>query len=184
MRGPRGGLIICREKYAKGIDGQVFPGIQGGPLEHVIAGKAVCFLEALQPSFKVYASQVISNAKALAAGLMKYGYRIVSGGTDNHLMLVDLRPQGLNGKVASEALDHAGITVNKNGIPFDTEPISRGGGIRVGTPAVTTRGMKEEEMMEIADLMHRVLVKIDDPAEWAAVRREVVALTSRYPLPG
>ena len=184
LRGPRGGLIICREKYAKGIDGQVFPGIQGGPLEHVIAGKAVCFLEALQPSFKVYASQVISNAKALAAGLMKYGYRIVSGGTDNHLMLVDLRPQGLNGKVASEALDHAGITVNKNGIPFDTEPISRGGGIRVGTPAVTTRGMKEEEMMEIADLMHRVLVKIDDPAEWAAVRREVVALTSRYPLPG
>ena len=184
LRGPRGGLIICREKYAKGIDGQVFPGIQGGPLEHVIAGKAVCFLEALQPSFKVYASQVISNAKALAAGLMKYGYRIVSGGTDNHLMLVDLRPQGLNGKVASEALDHAGITVNKNGIPFDTEPISRGGGIRVGTPAVTTRGMKEEEMMEIADLMHRVLVKIDDPAEWVAVRREVVALTSRYPLPG
>ncbi|MEO6753943.1 MAG: serine hydroxymethyltransferase, partial [Chthoniobacteraceae bacterium] len=165
LRGPRAGLIICQEKYAKGIDSQVFPGIQGGPLEHVIAAKAVCFHEALQPSFKAYAQQVVSNAKALAAGLAKNGYRIVSGGTDNHLMLVDLRPAGLNGKLASETLDHAGLTVNKNGIPFDTEPISKGGGIRVGTPAVTTRGMKEEEMMEIADLMHRALLGKDDPAE-------------------
>ncbi len=184
LRGPRGGLIICKEKYAKGIDGQVFPGIQGGPLEHVIAAKAVCFLEALQPSFKAYAQQVINNAKALAAGLANHGYRIVSGGTDNHLMLVDLRPKGLNGKIASDTLDHAGITVNKNGIPFDTEPISKGGGIRVGTPAVTTRGMKEEEMMEIADLMHRVLANIERPAEHMRVRDEVRALTARYPLPG
>ena len=184
LRGPRGGIIICQEKYAKGIDGQVFPGIQGGPLEHVIAAKAVCFHEALQPSFKGYAQQVISNAKALAAGLAKHGYRIVSGGTDNHLMLVDLRPKGLNGKIASDTLDHAGITVNKNGIPFDTEKISLGGGIRVGTPAVTTRGMKEEEMMEIADLMHRVLANIENPGEHAKVRAEVRALTARYPLPG
>ncbi len=184
LRGPRGGIIICQEKYAKGIDSQVFPGIQGGPLEHVIAAKAVCFYEALQPSFKGYAQQVVSNAKALAAGLMKNGYRITSGGTDNHLMLVDLRPNGLNGKIASEALDHAGLTVNKNGIPFDTEKISLGGGIRVGTPAVTTRGMKEEEMMEIADLMHRALLGKDDPAELLKVRTEVRALTSRYPLPG
>ena len=184
LRGPRGGIIICREKYAKGIDGQVFPGIQGGPLEHVIAAKAVCFHEALQPSFKTYAQQIISNAKALAAGLAKHGYRIVSGGTDNHLMLVDLRPKGLNGKIASDTLDHAGITVNKNGIPFDTEKISLGGGIRVGTPAVTTRGMKEEEMMEIADLMHRVLANIGSPDEHAQVRAEVRALTARYPLPG
>ena len=184
LRGPRAGIIICKEKYAKGIDSQVFPGIQGGPLEHVIAAKAVCFHEALQPSFKAYAQQIVSNAKALAAGLAKHGYRIVSGGTDNHLMLVDLRPVGLNGKIASDTLDHAGITVNKNGIPFDTEPISKGGGIRVGTPAVTTRGMKEEEMMEIADLMHRVLSNIESPDEHAKVRAEVRTLTSRYPLPG
>ncbi len=184
LRGPRGGLIICKEQFAKGIDSQVFPGIQGGPLEHVIAAKAVCFHEALQPSFKIYAQQIVSNAKALAAGLMKNGYRITSGGTDNHLMLVDLRPNGLNGKIASETLDHAGITVNKNGIPFDTEKISLGGGIRVGTPAVTTRGMKEEQMLEIADLIHRALSNKDHADEIAKIRAEVRALTSRYPLPG
>jgi glycine hydroxymethyltransferase len=184
LRGPRGGIIICREKFAKGIDSQVFPGIQGGPLQHVIAAKAVCFREALQPSFKTYAQQIISNAKALAGGLTKNGFRITSGGTDNHLMLVDLRPKGLNGKLAQETLDHAGITVNKNGIPFDTEPISKGGGIRVGTPAVTTRGMREEEMMEIADLILRALDGRDDPAALTKVREEVHALTSRYPLPG
>lgn len=184
LRGPRGGIIICKEKYAKAIDAQVFPGIQGGPLEHVIAAKAVCFHEALQPSFKTYAQQIVSNAKALAAGLSKNGYRIVSGGTENHLMLVDLRPNGLNGKIASETLDHAGITVNKNGIPFDTEPITKGGGIRVGTPAVTTRGMKEEEMMEIADLIHEALQKREDQAALAAIRERVRTLTSRYPLPG
>jgi RpiB/LacA/LacB family sugar-phosphate isomerase len=184
LRGPRGGIIICKEQFAKGIDSQVFPGIQGGPLEHVIAAKAVCFHEALQPSFKVYAQQIVSNARALAAGLMKNGYRLTSGGTDNHLMLVDLRPNGLNGKIASETLDHAGITVNKNGIPFDTEKISLGGGIRIGTPAVTTRGMKEEQMLEIADLIHRALANKDNANEIAAVHTEVRSLTSRYPLPG
>ncbi len=184
LRGPRGGLIICKAQFAKGIDSQVFPGIQGGPLEHVIAAKAVCFHEALKPSFKAYAQQIVSNAKALAAGLTKNGYRIVSGGTDNHLMLMDLRPNALNGKVAQETLDHAGITVNKNGIPFDTEKITLGGGIRVGTPAVTTRGMKEEEMMEIADLIHRALTQKDEAQALAKVREEVVLLTRRFPLPG
>ncbi|WP_341539651.1 ribose 5-phosphate isomerase B [Chthoniobacter flavus] len=184
LRGPRGGIIICKEALAKGIDSQVFPGIQGGPLEHVIAAKAVCFHEALQPSFKGYAQQIVSNAKALAAGLIKNGYRLTSGGTDNHLMLVDLRPNGLNGKIASETLDHAGITVNKNGIPFDTEKITLGGGIRVGTPAVTTRGMKEEQMLEIADLIHRALSNKDNADEITKVRAEVRALTARYPLPG
>ncbi len=184
LRGPRGGMILTNsEELFKKIQSQVFPGIQGGPLEHVIAAKAVCFQEALQPGFKTYAQQVVNNAKALAAGLMKNGYRITSGGTDNHLMLVDLRPHGLNGKIASETLDHAGITVNKNGIPFDTEKITLGGGIRVGTPAVTTRGMKEEEMMEIADLVHRALSHKDRPEELAKIRTEVRALTSRYPLP-
>jgi len=184
LRGPRGGIIICQERFAKGIDAQVFPGIQGGPLEPVIAAKAVCFHEALQPSFKGYARQIVSNARALAAGLIKNGYRLTSGGTDNHLMLVDLRPNGLNGKIASEALDHAGITVNKNGIPFDTEKITLGGGIRIGTPAVTTRGMKEEQMLEIADLIHRALSNKDHADEIAKVRAEVRALTARYPLPG
>ncbi len=184
LRGPRGGVILCPARFAKAIDAQVFPGIQGGPLEHVIAAKAVCFHEALQPSFRQYAAQVVSNAKALAARLVHNGYQLVSGGTDNHLMLVDLRPRGLNGKIACEALDKAGITVNKNGIPFDTEKITLGGGIRVGSPAVTTRGMKEDEMMEIADLMHRVLSNIENESELAKVRGEVRTLTRRYPLPG
>jgi RpiB/LacA/LacB family sugar-phosphate isomerase len=184
LRGPRGGIIICKEKYQKAIDSQVFPGVQGGPLEHVIAAKAVCFHEALQPGFKAYAAQIVRNAKALAARLMHHGYRITSGGTDNHLMLVDLRPRGLNGRLAQETLDHAGITVNKNGIPFDTEKITLGGGIRIGTPAVTTRGMKEEEMMEIADLMHRTLEARENPGGIAKIREEVRALTRRYPLPG
>jgi glycine hydroxymethyltransferase len=185
LRGPRGGMVLTNnEELIKKVNSQVFPGVQGGPLMHVIAGKAVCFLEALQPSFKTYQQQVVSNAKALAAGLAKNGYRIVSGGTDNHLMLVDLRPNGLNGKIASETLDKAGITVNKNGIPFDTEKITLGGGIRVGTPAVTTRGLKEEEMMEIADLIHEALTKREDEAALAAVKEKVTTLTSRYPLPG
>ncbi len=183
LRGPRGGIIICKAQYAKAIDSQVFPGIQGGPLEHVIAAKAVCFHEALQPSFKAYSQQVVSNAKALAARLAHHGYRIVSGGTDNHLMLVDLRPKGLNGALASATLDKAGITVNKNGIPFDTEPISKGGGIRVGTPAATTRGMKEEEMMDIADFIHRALGANENEAELAKIREEVKQFTKRFPLP-
>lgn len=184
LRGPRSGLILCKAKYAKGVDSQVFPGCQGGPLEHVIAAKAVCFLEALKPSFKTYSAQVVSNAKALAARLAHHGYRIVSGGTDNHVMLVDLRPKNLNGKVAQEALDHAGITVNKNGIPFDTEKITLGGGIRIGTPAVTTRGMKEDEMMEIADLIHRALSHVDDAATLHSVKESVRQFTRRFPLPG
>ena len=183
LRGPRSGLILCKSQYSKAIDAQVFPGVQGGPLMHVIAAKAVCFHEALQPSFKQYAAQIVSNAKALAARLAMLGYRIVSGGTDNHVMLVDLRPSGLNGKQAQEALDHAGITVNKNAIPFDTEPIMKTGGIRVGTPAMTTRGMKEEEMMEIADMMHDALRNAERPEELAKIQARVHAFTSRYPLP-
>jgi len=183
LRGPRGGIIICKGQHAKAIDAQVFPGIQGGPLEHVIAAKAVCFHEALQPEFRAYAAQIVSNAKALGARLAHHGYRIVSGGTDNHLMLVDLRPRDLNGKLAQETLDKAHLTVNKNGIPFDTEPISKGGGIRIGTPAVTTRGMREEEMMEIADFLHRVLSAPADEKVLAQVRDEVHALTARFPLP-
>lgn len=183
LRGPRAGLILCKAQYAKQIDSQVFPGIQGGPLMHVVAAKAVCFHEALQPSFKDYQRQIVSNAKALAARLAHNGYRIVSGGTDNHLLLVDLRPNDLNGRLAQETLDRAGITVNKNGIPFDTEKITLGGGIRLGTPAVTTRGMKEEQMMDIADLIHRALANRDHPAHLEKIRDAVRALTRRYPLP-
>src|SRR6201997_3897679 len=157
LRGPRGGIVMCEERFAKDIDSMLFPGIQGGPLMHVIAAKAVCFHEALQPQFRDYQRQVVINAKALAAGLAKHGYRIVSGGTDNHLMLVDLRPKEINGKEAQEILDRAGITVNKNGIPFETYPIFNPGGIRVGTPAVTSRGMREEEMLEIAALVAEAL---------------------------
>ena len=176
-------MILCKEKYAKAIDSQVFPGIQGGPLMHVIAAKAVCLHEALQPEFKEYQRQITLNAKALAARLTKNGYRIVSGGTDNHLMLVDLRPNNLDGKMAQETLDHAGITVNKNGIPFDTMPISKGGGVRIGTPAVTTRGMKEEEMMEIADLIHEALSSGGDAVVLEKVRQQVLVLNARFPLP-
>jgi glycine hydroxymethyltransferase len=183
LRGPRGGITMCTADHAKVIDATVFPGVQGGPLMHVIAAKAVCFHEALQPQFRDYQRQVVVNAKALAAGLTKHGYRITSGGTDNHLMLVDLRPKDINGKVAQEVLDRAGITVNKNGIPFDTYPIFKPGGIRVGTPAVTTRGMKEEEMLDIADLMNDALNRRDDPAALEEIRGKVKELTRRFPLP-
>jgi glycine hydroxymethyltransferase len=183
LRGPRGGIVICKAAYAKAIDAQVFPGIQGGPLMHVIAAKAVCFHEALQPSFREYQAQIIRNAKAMAARLAKNGYRIVSGGTDNHLMLVDLRPQNIDGRTAQEWLDHAGITVNKNSIPFDTVSIMKGGGVRIGTPAVTTRGMKEEEMMEIADLIHTALGSGGDAVKLAKLKENVIALTRQFPLP-
>ena len=183
LRGPRGGIVLCEEKFAKQIDATVFPGVQGGPLMHVIAAKAVCFHEALQPQFREYQRQVVVNAKALAAGLAKHGYRIVSGGTDNHLMLVDLRPKEINGKEAQEVLDRAGITVNKNGIPFDTYPIFKPGGIRVGTPAVTTRGMKEEEMLEISDLVAEALQNRTDEKALERVRGKVRDLTRRFPLP-
>ncbi|NBR72141.1 MAG: aminotransferase class I/II-fold pyridoxal phosphate-dependent enzyme, partial [Proteobacteria bacterium] len=182
LRGPRGGIILCKAKYAKEIDSMVFPGVQGGPLMHVIAGKAICFLEALKPEFKEYQAQVVRNARALAEGLKKHGYRIVSGGTDNHLMLVDLRPAGLDGKVAQEALDAAGITVNKNSIPFDTASPMKPSGIRLGTPAMTTRGMKESEMFDIANLIHQALQKRNDPAGLEAVRGEVRRMTALFPL--
>jgi glycine hydroxymethyltransferase len=183
LRGPRGGIVMCTAEHAKAIDSTVFPGVQGGPLMHVIAAKAVCFHEALQPQFRDYQRQVVVNAKALAAGLAKHGYRIVSGGTDNHLMLVDLRPKDINGKIAQEVLDRAGITVNKNGIPFDTYPIFKPGGIRIGTPAVTTRGMKEEEMLDIADLINDALNRRDDPAALEEIRGKVRELTRGFPLP-
>jgi glycine hydroxymethyltransferase len=183
LRGPRSGVILCKAQYAKAIDAQVFPGVQGGPLMHVIAAKAICFHEALQPAFKQYAAQVVANAKALAARLSMLGYRIVSGGTENHVLLVDLRPAGLNGKQAQEALDLAGITVNKNAIPFDTESIMKSGGIRIGTPAMTTRGMKEEEMMEIADLIHAALQNVENAGELSRIQKQVHAFTSRFPLP-
>ena len=183
LRGPRSGLILCKEQYAKKIDGQVFPGVQGGPLMQVIAAKAVCFHEALQPSFKDYAKLVVLNAKALAARLSVLGYTISSGGTDNHVLLVDLRPSGINGLEAQEALDKAAITVNKNAIPFDTEPISKTGGIRLGTPAMTTRGLKEEEMMQVADFIHAGLQGRNDEAALAKLRKEVTAFTARFPLP-
>jgi glycine hydroxymethyltransferase len=184
LRGPRGGIVLCGEQYAKAIDAQIFPGIQGGPLMHVIAAKAVCFHEALQPAFRDYQRQIVINAKALAAQLMHHGYRLVSGGTDNHLMLVDLRPLNLTGKDASDILDRAGITVNKNSIPFDTVSVFKGGGIRIGTPAVTTRGMLEEEMMDIADYVHQGLRSGGDEAVLTAIRAQVRQLTRRFPLPG
>ncbi|MBI4026462.1 MAG: ribose 5-phosphate isomerase B [Verrucomicrobia bacterium] len=183
LRGPRAGLILCRERYAKDVDSMVLPGIQGGPLMHVIAAKAVCFLEAMQPGFRLYQQQIIRNAQALAEALQKNGCRIVSGGTDNHLMLVDLRGQKVTGKEAQEALDKAGITVNKNLIPYDPEKPTVTSGIRVGTPAVTTRGMEEKEMREIANLISTVLVSIEDSAKLAEVRESVRHLVERFPLP-
>jgi glycine hydroxymethyltransferase len=183
LRGPRGGVVMCEEKFAKTIDSTLFPGVQGGPLMHVIAAKAVCFHEALQPQFREYQRQIVLNAKALAAGIAKHGYRIVSGGTDNHLMLVDLRPKEINGKEAQEVLDRAGITVNKNAIPFDTYPIFKPGGIRIGTPAVTTRGMKEEEMLEIGDLIAEALSNRNEESALGRVHEKVRELTRRFPLP-
>lgn len=184
LRGPRGGIILTNnEDLAKKINSQVFPGVQGGPLMHVIAAKAVCFGECLKPDFAQYTAQIVKNAQALAARLAEIGYRIVSGGTDNHLMLVDLRPKGLNGKIASETLDHAGITVNKNGIPFDTEKITLGGGIRIGTPAVTTRGMKEAEMVQIANWIDKALTHKDSPTVLAEIRAEIAKINERFPLP-
>jgi glycine hydroxymethyltransferase len=181
--GPRGGLILCREKFAKEIDSMVFPGIQGGPLEHVIAAKAVCFHEALQPTFKSYQEQIVQNAKALADGVKRNGYRLVSGGTDNHLMLVDVGAKNLTGKDCQIALDEAGITVNKNTIPFETRSPFQASGIRLGTPAVTTRGMKETEMAAIADMISEVLLDIKNLDAAHKVRARVRELTAKFPLP-
>lgn len=183
LRGPRGGLILCGEKHAKEIDSQAFPGIQGGPLMHVIAAKAVCFLEAMQPSFKTYQQQIVRNAKALAEGMQHNNFRLVSGGTDNHLMLVDVGARGLSGKDCQIALDEAGITTNKNTIPFETRSPFQGSGVRLGTPAVTTRGMKEQEMSAIADMISEVLLDIKNLDAAHEVRQRVRELTARFPLP-
>ena len=183
LRGPRGGIILCKEEFAKKIDSQVFPGIQGGPLMHVIAAKAVCFGEALKPEFKEYSAQVVRNAQAIAARLTHHGFRICSGGTDNHVMLVDLRDKGLNGTDASLALDEAGITVNKNGIPFDTGSPMKPSGIRIGTPAVTTRGMKEKDVEQVADFIHEALSAHTDVARLHAIREQVFAFNRAFPLP-
>jgi glycine hydroxymethyltransferase len=182
LRGPRGGIILCKAEHAKAIDKAMFPGMQGGPLEHVIAAKAVAFHEALQPSFTAYCRQVVENAQVLAAALVSRGYHIVSGGTDNHLMLVDLRNKGLTGKVAEKVLDQAGITVNKNTVPNETQSPFITSGIRVGTPAVTTRGMDGDAMQQIAVLIDRVLTHHDDADTVAAVKADVKALADRFPL--
>jgi glycine hydroxymethyltransferase len=182
LRGPRGGLVLCREPYAKAINSQIFPGIQGGPLMHVIAGKAVAFKEALSPEFKAYQRQIVANAQALAEALKSAGLRLCSGGTDNHLMLVDLRSKKLTGKVAEEVLDKAGITVNKNMIPFDPEKPMTTSGIRVGTPAITTRGMREAEMGVVGRLIGAALDAAHDEAALARIKGEVKELSRGFPL--
>ncbi len=183
LRGPRGGMILCRRQYAAEIDRQIFPGLQGGPLMHVIAAKAVCLHQAMQPGFKSYQEQIIRNAQALAEALKGENLRLVSGGTDNHLLLVDLTSLGITGKDAALALDRSGITINKNMIPFDPLSPAVTSGIRLGTPAVTTRGMQEPEMRQIAGWILRVLRRLPDESVQADVRKEVLALTARFPLP-
>ena len=183
MRGPRGGIILTNnEEIAKKIDKAIFPGIQGGPLMHIIAAKAVAFKEALSPEFKEYQKQVVKNAKAMADALVKGGLRIVSGGTDNHLMLVDLRPKGVTGKMAEESLEKAGITCNKNSIPNDPEKPFITSGIRLGTPAITARGMKEDEAVQIAEMIIKVLENVNDDEKIAEVKNEVLKLAEKFPL--
>jgi glycine hydroxymethyltransferase len=182
LRGPRSGLILCREQWAREVDKSVFPGVQGGPLMHIVAAKAVCFKEAMEPSFVEYQKQILSNAQALARSLTGHGFRLVSGGTDNHLMLVDVFSKGVTGKTAEASLGKAGITVNKNAIPFDQNPPMVASGIRVGTPALTTRGMREAEMERIGGLMARVLAAPDDGRVAEMVKAEVEQLCRRFPL--
>jgi len=182
LRGPRGGLVLCRQQYAKELDRITFPGTQGGPLVHIIAAKAVCLKEAADPEFKEYGKQVVANARALAAAISKAGFRIVSGGTDNHLMLVDLYSRGVTGKDAQPALDRAGITVNKNAIPFDPTPPMTAGGIRLGSPAVTTRGMREPEMERIAAWLTEILSHLGDAERERRVRAEVAEFAMKFPL--
>jgi glycine hydroxymethyltransferase len=182
LRGPRGGMVMCREAFAKALNSSVFPGNQGGPLMHVIAAKAVALKEALTPEFKLYQQQIVKNAKALAAALMQKNYKLISGGTDNHLMLVDLRQSELTGKVAQETLDKARITVNRNAVPFDTRSPFVTSGIRIGTPAVTTRGMKEKEMEAIAGLIVRALDKVGDDAALRSVGDDVRELCRKFPI--
>lgn len=182
LRGPRGGMILCREEYAKAIDKAIFPGIQGGPLMHVIAAKAMAFKEALEPGFKGYQAQILKNAQTLAEVLKAKGFRLVSGGTDNHLMLVDVRNKGLTGKEAEHLLDEAGVTVNKNTIPFDPQSPFVTSGIRIGTPAVTTRGMKEKEMQTIGEIINLVLSNKENPEKLTEAKKRVLDLTQAFPL--
>src|SRR4029079_9982986 len=182
LRGPRAGLVLCRAKYAKDLDKAVFPGLQGGPLMHIIAGKAVCLKEASEPAFVDYQKQIVANAKRLASVLVGAGFRLVSGGTDNHLILVDVFSRGWTGKAAEAALGKAGITVNKNAIPFDPNPPMIASGIRLGTPAVTTRGMTEREMERIGELIARALQTPDDEAALGMVKVEVEKLCRMFPL--
>jgi glycine hydroxymethyltransferase len=182
LRGPRAGMVLCREQYAKDLDRAVFPGVQGGPLMHIIAAKAVCFKEAMEPAFADYQRQIVANATRLAASIASHGFRLVSGGTDNHLMLVDVFSKGITGKIAEAALGKAGITVNKNAIPFDQNPPMTASGIRIGTPAVTTRGMRETEMDQIGDFIARVLAAPDDDRVLGMVKAEVERLCRKFPL--
>jgi len=182
LRGPRGGMVFCREQYAKDLDRSVFPGVQGGPLMHIIAAKAVCLKEAGESAFAEYQKQIVANAARLAASLSSAGFRLVSGGTDNHLMLVDVFSKGITGKAAEAALGKAGITVNKNAIPFDQNPPMVASGIRIGTPAVTSRGMREQEMDAVGDLIARALRTPDDETTLAMIRTEVETLCRKFPL--
>jgi glycine hydroxymethyltransferase len=182
LRGPRGGLVLCRSAYAKEIDKLTFPGIQGGPLVHTIAAKAVCLREAMEPGFKEYQKQVAANAKAMASALAEKGFRIVSGGTDNHLFLVEVHSRGITGSDAEKALDRAGITVNKNAIPFDPLPPMKAGGIRLGSPSVTTRGMKEPELQQIGGWVAEVLSHVGDSNVEQKVRQQVAELAARFPI--
>jgi glycine hydroxymethyltransferase len=184
LRGPRGAMIMCKEKYAKAIDRAVFPGLQGGPHEHMIAAKAIAYLEALQPEFKDYAKQIIINAQTLATELMNYGFDIMTGGTDNHLMLIDLTNKNLTGKQAQDALDAAGITVNKNTVPFDTRSPMDPSGIRLGTPAITTRGMREPEMTWLARVINDVVNNWQNTAKLATLKEEVKTVCAKFPVPG
>ena len=184
LRGPRSGFIVCKKDHAKAIDKTIFPGLQGGPLMHIVAAKAVCFGEALQPSFKEYAQQIVANAKTLAETLMAGGIRLASGGTDNHLMLCDMTAIGLTGKIGEESLDRAGITVNKNMIPFDQRKPLDPSGIRIGTAALTTRGMKQDEMKKVGEWILKVLNSADDDATIEAVRNEIAEFAKVFPLPG
>jgi glycine hydroxymethyltransferase len=182
LRGPRGGLVLCRSAYAKEVDKLTFPGTQGGPLVHTIAAKAVCLKEAMEPSFKEYQKQVAANAKAMAAAVANRGFRIVAGGTDNHLFLIEVHPRGITGNDAEKALDRAGITVNKNSIPFDPLPPMKAGGIRLGSPSVTTRGMKEPEMLLIGNWVAEILSHVGDAVVEQRVRQQVAALAARFPI--
>jgi glycine hydroxymethyltransferase len=184
LRGPRGGFILCDKELALAIDRAIFPGIQGGPSMHIIAAKAVCFFEAMQPEFIDYQKSVLKNARVLASELQKYGMRIVSGGTDNHIVLVDLSPQGISGKDAEEALEAAGISVNRNTIPFDPKPPLITSGIRLGTPAVTTRGFGTEEMKRIASFIAKVLSPSGDKHAQKQIRQEVLEMCQQFPIPG